>query len=110
MISLTQLAERGLISHEVARVIRTQDGLFSAGEVFFSREQAAAIVAVGEFHAHWKTLGRSDLLALYKRLRRVFESPPPTMTYDIVLSRRMKLQLIPRQYLAQIDITFVGAA
>jgi hypothetical protein len=109
MISLTSLTERGLVSHEIARIVRTQDGTFT-GEVMFSREQAAAMLAVGELHKHLPTLQRPDLLALYRRLSRAFKHPSPAMTYDIILSARMKLQLIPRLYLSRIDVSYSGAA
>lgn len=109
MITLSSLTERGLVTHEVSSLVRSQDGTFH-GEVVFSREQAAAMLAITEFHRHWPTLGRSDLLALYRRLSRAFREPVAAMTYDIILSSRLRVQVIPRLYLSRIDVTFSGAA
>lgn len=107
MITLTRLTQLSLVSHELAGLIRQQEGRYSHLEVEFTREQAARVVALNDFHKHWPSLSREDLLRLHKRLERPFKTLP-TMTYDIILSPRLKIQIIPRQYLAQIDVALGG--
>lgn len=109
MIALTALAHEFTLNADLVAHMRQQGGLCNADEVYFTRAQAARVLLINDFKRYWPTLGRDDLLAIYRKTKDAFNSPP-TMTYELILSPSLQIRVIPRMYLSRIDIAFVGAA
>lgn len=65
--------------------------------------EAARLLALHDVHAYLPTLGQDDLFKLYKVLEWPFIKPP-RLTYDLVISRGIMLQVIPLQYLERVKI------
>ena len=107
MITLARLTEKFTFDPDFVMLILKQDGEVGDYQTKFTNDQAARLLVLHEIWNEWRSVGRADLLKLYKELEWAFKNPP-RMTYDKNFSKGFRFQVIPQQYLMRVELAKAG--